>query len=142
MSTTCGIYLYQKLEKKLLVCHASKASWRTWSIPKGLKDDGEETLPAAVRELKEETGIDVAELNVLSMVQLPDVPYKKQKKTLVSYLLVTDTDLRDFVFNCSTITRSGHPEIDGWRWINLDKAPLYLHESQLANLDKIYQLIA
>ena len=97
MKTTCGIYLYSTALKKLLVCHATNASWKTWSIPKGLKDPGEESFIAATRELKEETGIDLRKISVLNVRELPAVKYKKQNKTLEAFLVITD-DLFIFMF--------------------------------------------
>ncbi|SNT37705.1 8-oxo-dGTP pyrophosphatase MutT, NUDIX family [Noviherbaspirillum humi] len=40
---------------KLLLCHATGTGY--WDIPKGLRDPGESSLEAAMRELREETGL-------------------------------------------------------------------------------------
>lgn len=141
MKVTCGIYLYNTRSKKILVCHATNSSWKTWSVPKGLKDPGEDSFTAAVRELKEETGIDIKELNVLGVYTLPPVKYQKQNKVLESFLVITDTSPDEYSFHCHSMTDKGLPEIDSWKWIGLDTAGKYLHESQLKNTDQIAELI-
>jgi 8-oxo-dGTP pyrophosphatase MutT (NUDIX family) len=83
-----GIIPLQKTEKGsvqvLLIFHKGG---KHWSFPKGRKDPGETDLETALRELKEETGLDVEKL-------LSDTPYmesytfyKFQEKVLktVSY---------------------------------------------------------
>jgi 8-oxo-dGTP pyrophosphatase MutT (NUDIX family) len=138
---TCGIYLFNLAEWKVLICHATNASWKTWSVPKGLKDKGESSYAAAVRELKEETGIDVKQLNVLLKKELPPVNYKKQNKILESFLIVTDTPLQDHKFHCGSLTAKNQPEIDRWAWIEPGQMHLKLHESQLENYDEIIGLL-
>lgn len=138
---TCGIYLYNTTTKKILVCHATNSSWNKWSIPKGLMDAGEEPFNAACRELKEETGIDINTLHILKSHKLPVIKYQRQNKVLESYLIVTDTDLDNFSYNCQLLVNGDFPEVDGWKWISLSKMKEYLHESQQKNFDTITHLI-
>ena len=139
---TCGIYLYDKNSEKLLICHAANASMKTWSIPKGLKEDSEDTFTAAARELMEETGIDILKLNVISKTELPPVNYKKQKKILESFLIITDTDLQNHELSCSTLTPKGYYEIDKWAWVEPEKILDRLHESQIENYSLIEKIIS
>ncbi|MCW3104781.1 MAG: hypothetical protein JWO09_3221 [Bacteroidetes bacterium] len=138
---TCGIYLYDFNSGKLLICHATNASWKTWSLPKGMKDGEETAYDAAIRELKEETGIDASKLNLLQTAALPPVRYKKQNKVLESFLLITDTSLQDHTFVCNSLTKSGIPEIDRWAWVAPEQLASRLHESQLENYEEILALI-
>lgn len=138
---TCGIYLYNTKTKKILVCHATNSSWNKWSIPKGLLDEGEEPFKAACRELKEETGIDISNLHILHTHALPVIKYQRQNKILESYLLITDSDLDNFPFNCQMLVNNEFPEVDGWKWINLSKMKDYLHESQQKNFEKLNNFI-
>lgn len=52
----CIIY-----DNKVLLVHPTNASWqkRTLGIPKGKVEKGEDVLTGAIRELKEETGIEL-----------------------------------------------------------------------------------
>jgi len=138
---TCGIYLYDQTTDKFLVCHATKSYWHMWSIPKGLKDKGEDNYTAACRELKEETGISVEELHIVKLEALEPVSYKKQKKILHAYLLVTDTPLKDHLLHCESRTRHGYPEIDGWKWIEPAGLLTHVHEAQRVNYDAIVRLL-
>jgi ADP-ribose pyrophosphatase YjhB (NUDIX family) len=85
---TYGIYLYNTRTKKILVCHATHSSWKAWTIPKGLKNPGENAFTSASRELKEETGIDMAELQILNTTALAPVKYEKQNKILEALILI------------------------------------------------------
>lgn len=47
---------------RILLCHPTRAPWRgTWSIPKGEIEPGESEVEAALRETREEIGVDVPE---------------------------------------------------------------------------------
>lgn len=127
--------------KKFLVCHATNSRWNTWSIPKGLKDEGEDAFAAATRELYEETGVDIKKLHVLKKHTLPPVNYRKQKKVLESFICVTDTDLENYPFVCSSYTEKPVPEVDRWKWIEPEQIPTLLHESQAENYELIRTLI-
>jgi 8-oxo-dGTP pyrophosphatase MutT (NUDIX family) len=141
MLITCGIYLYSIRMKKFLVCHATHSPWNSWSIPKGLKDEGEDAFVAATRELYEETGVDIKKLHVLKKHALPPVNYRKQKKILESFLIITDSDLEGQPLVCSSHTEKSIPEVDRWKWIPLEMLPTMLHESQAANYEQIKRWI-
>lgn len=142
MKITCGIYLYEILQKKFIICHATHASFKQWSIPKGLQEDNEEPYSAALRELKEETGIDAGKLHILSTHSLHPVKYLKQNKTLVSFLVVTDTPLTDYKLHCSVLVNNSFPEIDKWLWTDIDTMNKMVHESQQQNIPAIREMTA
>lgn len=74
MEFAAGIAIYKP--DSLLLVHPFRASWkRSYSIPKGRLEEGELPLAAAIRELKEETGISIRESDV------PD----PDKKILIQY---------------------------------------------------------
>lgn len=140
MQTTCGIYLYSTRTGKFLIGHAT-GSRNLWSIPKGLKDKSEDDLKAAIREMEEETGIAFRELNVISIHPLPPVRYKKQKKVLSSFLLITDTDLDSRKLVCSSLVNGKYPEIDRFLWVSGKDLRKMAHETQVQNMDMIEQLL-
>lgn len=139
MIATCGIYLYSKQLKKILVCHSTNASRNSWSIPKGIKNNNEDIFEAATRELNEETGVSLKELNILQTYPLPPVKYQRQNKILESFLVITDTDLTNHHFICRSLVNDKIPEVDGWKWVSLGNKNI-LHESQQKNLFLIEKL--
>lgn len=137
MKTTCGIFLYNIKLKKILVCHATKSIWDNWSIPKGIKEEDESCFDAAVREMTEECGIRLRDLNILLVNTLPERKYEKQKKVLESFLIVTDTPMENFKFHCNTMINNEYPEVDKWKWIDPEKDAHLLHITQQKNLPLI-----
>ena len=51
---SCGV-IVRRVSGELLLCHATGRNY--WDIPKGLRDPGESSVNAALRELREETGL-------------------------------------------------------------------------------------
>jgi putative (di)nucleoside polyphosphate hydrolase len=140
MDITCGLYLYNKATKKFLLGHATR-SRSSWSIPKGLKDKGEDELQAAIRETEEETGLKISELDVENIYRLPPVVYKKQKKILASFLVMINTDLSDRKLVCHSLVNGTFPEIDRFIWADAAQVREMAHEAQVRNMDRIEQLL-
>lgn len=136
MKITCGIYLYSVLTGKLLLCHATR-SRNQWSIPKGLKDEGEDNLTASLRELYEETGLSEKQIDIRSVFPLPPRKYEKQNKVLESFLALSDADLAGVNLVCHTLVNNSYPEIDKYRWVDLDEFEATAHESQVKNIPEI-----
>lgn len=141
MIVTCGTYLYSVSLQKLLICHPTHSRWNNWSIPKGLMEAGEDVHDVCIRELKEETGIDVAKINVISEHPLPSRKYQKQKKVLESFLIVTDTDLSGHKYSSNLVEGKDFPEIDKWKWVTLEEAVSMIHQSQAENLPLVPKLV-
>ncbi len=58
MIRSAGLVLVDR--GRILLCHPTRAPWRgTWTIPKGEIGPGELDLDAALRETREEIGVDV-----------------------------------------------------------------------------------
>ena len=62
-STSCGVIVTDGAN--ILLGHASRSP--RWDIPKGLAEPGETPAEAALRELKEETGLDVAAADLVPL---------------------------------------------------------------------------
>ena len=94
-----------------------------WQMPQGGIDPGEEYLSAALRELKEETGIEsvdlIKEIDELLTYELPQNllgiiwkgKYRGQKQ---KWFIVRFTGKEDEI-NLNT----EHPEFIEWKWIDL-----------------------
>src|SRR5690606_32430382 len=108
----------------------------------GLPEPGEDDLQAAARELKEETGIDLASLKVTRIERLSPSEYKKQRKILHSFLVVTRDDITGLKLQCSSRTPKGYPEVDRYKWVDLDEFRQLAHETQARLVDEVVLLIA
>jgi len=86
---------------QLLVVYQNMSGF--WGFPKGSREFGEEVLAAAIRETREETGIDLAEVAMLATVRYKDSRYYFTRLTEKPPLHITDIR-----------------EIGGCRWVTID----------------------
>lgn len=114
-STSCGTLIINK-RGEILLCHVTGT--HHWDIPKGLQDPGESTLQAAVRELREETGLAFDER---LFEEIGDFDYRPDKR-LHLYKLKAPDDFDSLGhLNCSShfphhLTGEPTPEVDGFCW--------------------------
>lgn len=79
---SCGVLCYTN-DQRLLLCHPTGQDF--WDIPKGKIEEGETERQAAIRELREETGI-ISEAR--SLIELGPFSYNNKKRLhLFKYLL-------------------------------------------------------
>jgi putative (di)nucleoside polyphosphate hydrolase len=107
---------------QLLLCHVTNTA--KWDIPKGMQDPGEDTLAAAMRELREEAGIAFA---TARFEDLGGFAYRRDKRLHLYRVRVADElgDLSELVctsFFPHPVSGKPTPETDGFRWA--DRAEL------------------
>ena len=115
---SCGFILLNKKDKRqILACLPTGRkvfSGGNYDIPKGHKEEGESTLEAALRELKEETGI------TLTNEKIYDCGIFKYlaQKDLYIYIAVVDLNLKSLKCTSMFENRSGQliPEISDYMW--------------------------
>lgn len=148
MRKTCGIYLINKNGKLLITHPTNHQEFGSWSIPKGQPDENESFLDAAVREMLEETTIDLNGMVLnpqIKITTLPNTIYMSGKKTLYSFL-VEHRDLDDVEVVCNSMVyrkTGSFPENDRYRWVHMSHTYMlrqYLHESQIANLELVTEI--
>lgn len=132
MKVTCGIFVIDN-NNNLLIVHATHAPWNTWSIPKGLVNIGETYKEAAIRELWEETGIDlnkkIDEVNYLGTSD-----YVKQRKKLMAFWIKLDKTINLNQLKCismvNRLNMEPFPEVDKYKMVTLNESETLLHRSQ------------
>jgi 8-oxo-dGTP diphosphatase len=114
-------------EVRYLIVHPSGPYNRgkPYSIPKGLVEPGELPEEAALRETREETGLDCRILEPLG-----EVDYVKSRKTVVAYLAEPITP------PASTTLTPAEWEIDRVEFLPADQARAKLHPDQRPLLDR------
>lgn len=91
-------------------------AYHHWDFPKGIREAGEEPLQAAIREIREETGIDDLQLAWGDRF-FETGPYSKGK---VARYYLAETATETVVMGPSPET--GEPEHHEWRWVSFDEA--------------------
>lgn len=113
-TTSCGGLPWRRRGLRIEVLLVKQSPHRdSWGIPKGHMKDGESLEQCAVREIKEEAGVDV-----LLEQRLPDVSavYKDEDKTVVSWLAKV-------VGNDEPNHANLDSEVADARWFGIDQLP-------------------
>jgi putative (di)nucleoside polyphosphate hydrolase len=119
-TVSCGT-LVLNAAGQLLLCHVTHTP--AWDIPKGMRDPGETSLEAAMRELREEAGIAFAADRFLD---LGEFDYRRDKR-LHLFRVDAGDELGDLAqLACSSYfphqkTGKPTPEMDGFRWAGRDE---------------------
>ena len=131
---------------ELLLIHPGGPFWAkkdagSWSIPKGLYQDGEEALAAAKREFAEETGlVPVGPFIELGAFRQPS------RKVISVWAVENDFDLvafRSNMFSMEWPPKSGRmqefPEADRAQWFSVDQARHKITKGQIPIVDALAQ---
>lgn len=128
---------------KLLVVHPTGSSWKKSAvgIPKGGVELGEDLLDAAIRELREETGISL-DPSILANKEIQSVDRYNSKGDLIyvlSYFVLPINDLSEIGIDSLKINKTNLQleEIDWAGFIDINDLYPIIHRSQLIILDRI-----
>ncbi len=111
---SCGIVLVrgEGSNTKTLLLRA----FHHWDFPKGMLESPEQPLETALREVREETGIEDVEF-CWGERYLETGPYAKGK---VARYYLARTETKNVEMGISPLT--GKPEHAEWRWVSFDTA--------------------
>jgi predicted NUDIX family NTP pyrophosphohydrolase len=147
---SAGIILYRRRRKlEVFLIHMGGPIWArrdegAWSIPKGVKQDGEDPLVAAKREFQEETGFAPAG-------EFKPVGRFKQNsgKYISVWAMEGDCDPGQLVsqtFSMIWPPRSGkrqqYPEADRGAWFDREAALAKIVKGQKPALERFYEMAA
>ena len=143
---SAGILAYRSKAHlfEVLLVHPGGPFWKNkdagaWSIPKGEYADDEEPLKAALREFKEELGIDISGVPLaLSPVR------QKSGKEIIAFAIESDVDVTNITSNTVTINwppksnkQIAVPEVDKAQWFNIIDAAEKINPAQAALIDDL-----
>ena len=111
---SCGIVLARQTEGGWMTLLLR--AYHHWDFPKGLCEDGETPVDAAIREVQEETGIDDVAFEWGDRYKETG-PYSRGK-TARYYLGRTHQETVEMGLSPET----GEPEHHEWRWVSFDEA--------------------
>ncbi len=111
---SCGVVLARNTDAGWMTLLLR--AWHHWDFPKGLREEGEEPLEAALREVEEETSIKDLSFDWGERF-METGPYSRGK-TARYYLARTTQD--EVVMGLSPET--GKPEHHEWKWVSFDEA--------------------
>lgn len=114
----------QKLSCGIVAVRKTDNGWETvllrafhhWDFPKGIREEGEDPVEAALREVHEETGIVDIEFEWGDRF-FETGPYSKGK---VARYYLGSTRQEEIVMGIAPET--GEPEHHEWRWVSFDEA--------------------
>ena len=111
---SCGAVIVREAENGWLTLMLR--AYHNWDFPKGICEDGESPLDAAIREIGEETGI--TELEFDWGDRFTDTGPYNRGKTARYYLARTD----QAEIEMGIAPELGRPEHHEYRWIDFDEA--------------------
>jgi predicted NUDIX family NTP pyrophosphohydrolase len=142
------LYRFHNSQLQVLLVHPGGPFWKNkdagaWSLPKGEFAEDEKALTAAIRETKEEIGLEVkGDFIDLSSVRM------KSGKIIYAWAVETDFDpaqLESNTFEMEWPPKSGKtqafPEIDKAEWFTPEEANVKLNETQRQFLQRLLDKI-
>lgn len=146
---SAGIIAYKFFEGRLMVMLAhlggpfwGKKDFASWSIPKGLVEEGEEIIEAAKREFEEETSCKIKN----ELIELGTI--KAGNKIITIFAVNMDIDVskvKSNTFEMEWPPKSGKitefPENDKSEWFFIEEARKRIFKGQTGFLDKLVTLL-
>jgi predicted NUDIX family NTP pyrophosphohydrolase len=130
-----------KYNNKVLLVHPTGASWKksALGIPKGGIEKGEDPIDAAVRELREETGISIDKSRLDPDPEVIHVYKGNSLDWQLIYFNMNINDLSEIGMKDLKVSNKNLQleEIDWAGFVEIDEAYGLIHRNQLILLDRI-----
>ena len=142
------VYRYTTGHLEVMLAHPGGPFWAkkddaSWSIPKGIIEDGESTQEAARREFNEETGVTI-DGNLLELGSIK----QSGQKTITAFAVCKDIDaskIQSNTFEMEWPPKSGKmqvfPENDKAQWFSIQEAKKKIFKGQFGFLEKLISLL-
>lgn len=123
---SCGGIIFYKTKQNTKILLVKNNNGRYWSFPKGHIEEGETEQETAIREIKEETGLDVTIVKNFREIS-EYCPFGKIRKRVVFFLARAFTDN----------VKIQEEEIDSYIWVDLQQArKLCTYDNDLRIIEK------
>jgi 8-oxo-dGTP pyrophosphatase MutT (NUDIX family) len=137
MKTTSYGVLILNERGQLLLAHAT--GQKHWDIPKGGASAGESAREAAVREVREETGI---VLSADSLQELGRMAYLSRKDLHLFRTVLHTRDCDIAACKCTSFfphhaSGAMTPEVDQFKWVDIADIPAFAAKSMTALLRRL-----
>jgi len=134
---SAGGVVFKKVEGRVFVVLIAVKGGKIWTLPKGLVEKGEKLEDAALREVKEETGVTGQVLGRIDKIELwffqTENGEKVRHHKIVYYFLIkyTGGDVEEHDW-----------EVDDVRWFEIEEAmEMASYKKDKAILKKAYEMI-
>ena len=149
---SAGILLYRIQSKipEVLLVHPGGPIWKNkdlgaWSIPKGEYNEDEAPLEAALRELHEETGVQIKQSKCVPLTPIK----QKSGKQVLAWAMKGDLDadhIKSNLFEFEWPPKSGKkqlfPEVDKACWFTFPEAKEKINPAQVALLNELDAMLS
>ena len=129
MKTTCGIAIVNR--DRILLCHLTGVRGNgAWNVPKGLNEEYEDYLDTAIREVREETNLDLKGVRD-QIGYVGSFNYRNTQKRLKLFLYESLENIDMGSLKCESYTSGGFPEVDQYEMVPLDYVMKMAHHTSL-----------
>jgi len=119
MKTSCGLALIK--DKKILLVHPTNSVGKSFSIPKGMIDKDEDYITCAIRETKEEVGIQINESDIIQEEKVIHYINKSERVYKKVYYFIVDVNHYDLPRQLP-MQQLQYEEVDDARFYTYDEA--------------------
>lgn len=128
---------------EILMGHVTNSTPEIWDLPKGMVEENESAITAAIRECQEEFGYT---LDKNSLEEIGNCKYNNQKNIwlFITFVEKSSIDLSQLKCGSTFLDSSGKietPEVDSYRWVKFSDIPFDCAKSMTKLLHSLHECI-